>query len=238
MKIKVEHNSLTDKIHALDKQVIPSDDPIPDAHFVWAISGMKGSGKSSLLLCVLRSHLRKKYDNIYLFSPTAKVDKKWKDVVDELEPDNKWYDKLTEDNLFEVLQKIEEYNKENDDAKNLIIFDDCMAELKSSGSKSYLNKLITTCRHLKTSVVIITQKYNKLNTTIRANMDLLSIFATQNKKELATVIDDINVPEDTFKQIFEYAVGDGGNAFLHISLFQARVRWFKCFDRIHIVEQD
>lgn len=237
MKIKVEHNPLSDKLRALDKQMAPSDDPIPEAHFVWAISGMKGSGKSSLIINVMRSHLRKKYDNIFLFSPTAKVDGKWKDIVDELEPENKWYNLLTETNLYDVLERIKSYNEDNDDARNIIIFDDCLHELKGSGSKSYLNKLITTCRHFKTSVVIITQKYNKLNTTVRANMDLLSIFATQNKKELSTIIDDINVPEDIFRQIFDFCVGEGGNKFLHISLFQAKVRWFKCFDRIHIMEE-
>jgi hypothetical protein len=113
-----------------------------------------------------------------------------------------------------------------------------MAELKGSNSKSVMNKLITTCRHLKTSVIIIVQKYNKLNTVIRSNMDMLSLFATQNVRELNTVIDDINVNPDEFKQIYDFCVGEGGNKFIHISLFQAKIRYYKCFDRIHIVDSE
>lgn len=238
MKIKVKPNDLTKKLKALDHQMVASDDPIPEKnHFVWGVSGMKGSGKTSLLINVMRTHLRKTYDHIFLFSPTARVDTKWKDMVDELDPEGKYYEEYNEGNLLEVIERIKQLNEDDKNNKNLIIFDDCMSEFKA-GQKTVMNRLITTCRHLKTSVVIIVQKYNRLSTTIRANMDMVSIFATQNQRELNTIIDDINVNPDTFKQIYEYCVGDGGNRFIHVTLFQAKLRFYKCFDRIEIVEED
>ena len=238
MNLTVEPSDLSDVLKALDKQVHITDEPIPkENNFVWLISGAKGTGKSSLLLNMLRSYLRKHYNNIFLVSPTAKRDKKFKKLVDELEEDNKYYDALTEQNLAEIMDRINTYNDGKDKPKNLLILDDVATDLKSSNSKSLLNKTIITCRHMKTSVIILTQKYNKINPLIRSNADILSIFRTQNKKELNTIIDDLPVKPDEFEMVYDYATtpdDDNSNPFLHISLVGARTRYFKNFDRIHL----
>lgn len=236
----MEPSDLTDVLKALDHQVVKSDDPIPkDNHFVWLISGAKGTGKSSLLLNVLRTFLRKQYNNIFLISPTAKRDKKFKMLVDELEDDNKYYDALSEANLNEIMERITEYNANTKKAKphNLLILDDVATDLRSSGSKSLLNKIIITCRHMKTSVVILTQKYNKVNPLIRSNADILSIFRTQNKKELNTIIDDLPVKPDEFQVVYDYATtpdDQNANPFLHVKLSGSRTDYYKNFDRLHI----
>ena len=75
---RVEHHKLTDKIKAIDNQVIRTDDPIPKgiSGLIYLIIGKKGMGKSSLLLNLLNTKvkdggLKKYYDNIYFVSPTA-----------------------------------------------------------------------------------------------------------------------------------------------------------------------
>lgn len=238
MNIKVEPSDLTDALKALDKQVHITDDPIPrDNHFVWIISGAKGTGKSSLLLNMLRSYLRKHYNNIYLISPTARRDKKFKKLVDELEDDGKYYDEFNEKNLGEIMDRIKAYNDTKSKPHNLLILDDVATDLKSSSSKSLLNKTIITCRHLKTSVVILTQKYNKVNPLIRSNADILSIFRTQNTKELKTIMDDLPVKPEEFQVVYDYATTPdeaNSNPFLHISLTGAKTRYYRNFDRIHL----
>lgn len=238
MNISVEPSELSDRLRALDKQVHVTDDPIPkDNNFVWLISGAKGTGKSSLLLNMLRSFLRKHYNNIYLVSPTAKRDPKFSKLVEELEPEGKYYDALNESNLHEIVEKINSYNAIKDSPRNMLILDDCIADMKSSTSKSTLNRIITTCRHMKTSVVILTQKYNKVNPLIRTNADILSIFRTQNQKELNSIIDDLPVRKDEFETVYEYATtpsDTNSNPFLHISLIGAKTRYYRAFDRIHV----
>ena len=43
---------------------------------IWIINGRRGCGKSTLILSVLKSKLayKKRFDNIYLISPTARTD--------------------------------------------------------------------------------------------------------------------------------------------------------------------
>jgi hypothetical protein len=87
--------------------------------------------------------------------------------------------------------------------------------------------------------VILLQKYNRANPTIRNNADLISLFGTRNQRELNTIIDDVNIPKDLFNTIFDLAIGDqGGHNFLHISLYQAKMRMFRNFDKIEIIEED
>ena len=237
MNITVEPSDLTDVLKALDKQVVQTDDPLnKENNYVWLISGAKGTGKSSLLLNMLKSHLKKTYNNIYLISPTAKRDKKFKKLVDELDEDGKYYDALTENNLHEIMEKINTYNDRKDKPKNLLILDDVIAEMKSSNSKSLLNKIITTCRHMKTSVAILTQKMNKIPTIIRSNADMLSIFRSGNNKEIKSIREELPVDENLFNTIYDYATTSSEeqpNPFLHIVLSGAEVKWYRCFDRIH-----
>jgi DNA replication protein DnaC len=238
MNLTVEPSDLSDVLKALDKQVVQTDDPImKENNFVWLISGAKGTGKSSLLLNMMKSHLRKTYNNIFLISPTAKRDKKFKKLVDELEEDNKYYDALTENNLNEIMDRINTYNDSKDKPKNLLILDDVIAEMKSSNSKSLLNKIITTCRHMKTSVVILTQKMNKIPTIIRSNADIMSIFRSGNKKEIKSIKEELPINEDLFDVVYDFATTvneEQSNPFLHIVLSGAEVKFYRCFDRIHI----
>ena len=172
----LQKNDLTNQLKALDNTVLPSDDPIPlENHFIWCISGMKGTGKSTLFLNVLDTIMRKKYDNIFLVSPTARGDPKFKKLDDELDQDERMLEEFNEKNLDEIIKRIKDFNKGKKNSKNLIVFDDCISEMKGSFTKSAFNKLCTTNRHLKTTLVVMSQKYNRLPTILRANTDLFTI---------------------------------------------------------------
>ena len=198
---------------------------------------MKGTGKSTLFLNVLDTIMRKKYDNIFLVSPTARGDPKFKKLVDELDQDDKMYDEFNEKNIDEIMERIKDYNKGKKKTKNLIIFDDCISEMKGSFTKSAFNKLCTTNRHLKTTLVVMSQKYNRLPTILRANTDLFTIFPTSNRNEYKTIVDDINEDPQKFKDIYDFAV-DGDRCFLHVSNLGGKLRYYKCFDRIVINQSE
>lgn len=229
---KTKKNSLSDKIKPLDSQRKSSSEAYPknSGFYLWVVAGMKGSGKTTMLYNILLHHLKGYYDNIFLVSTTAKNDLKLRDLVDELSDEDKIYTECTPDTISEIIDKLQEAN--DDGAKhNLVWFDDCIHQLpKSTQKNASFNKLITTMRHYKTDVWITTQSYLRLNTLVRSNMDLFSLFHTNNKKELKNVIEDLAIDEDLFKELYDFATED--NSFLHVSFASGKPKFFKKFDAI------
>lgn len=119
------------------------------------------------------------------------------------------------------------------DPNNLLILDDCLANLPSSQAHSKINELFTTSRHYKLTIWVSLQKYNKMNTTLRAQTDLLSIFPTDNAKEFKTISDDWDIDTHLLKKLYDFST-DEKNSFLHISLFGSKKNYFKKFDKILI----
>jgi adenosyl cobinamide kinase/adenosyl cobinamide phosphate guanylyltransferase len=68
-------------------------------HFLYLVVGRKRSGKSTLALNLLDTPeklggFKKKFDKIWLVSPTAQNDPKMKDLVEELELDGQFYNEF------------------------------------------------------------------------------------------------------------------------------------------------
>jgi polyhydroxyalkanoate synthesis regulator phasin len=236
-------NKLTSKIDKpLDKQITRTDDPLPKTTrgLIYIISGRKGSGKTSLMINLLRNKkeggYKKYFDNIWLISPTARTDEKMSKLVNELDEDGKYYDSLTGDTLDDVTNLVKEYNNEHEkeEPRNLLIIDDCMCDLPPRQSKSILNKIVVLARHYKLSVWFLVQKYNSINTLIRSNADIISFFKTDNEKEYKTLEDDIFINSNLFRYIYDYATDEGPNSFLHINLLSNPPTFYKKFDKIII----
>jgi hypothetical protein len=114
---------------------------------------------------------------------------------------------------------------------SLIFFDDCLNELAKSTEKSIQSRLWTRNRHYYTNVCITTQRYLKLNPTIRNNLDTISFGKTANQKEYETLEDDLNVDPKILKRVYEYATAEP-YSFLHITFNAGVPKFFKKFDPI------
>lgn len=236
-KIKLKISKMTHDLKKHDNQVNRSDDPLPKngACLVYCLIGGKGSGKSSLALSILKSVNGYKgyFDNIFLISPTASRDPKFEKLINELKEDNKVYTELDENVMDEIINKLDSFNDEFDSKaekrqpNNLCIFDDCLSMLPKSTEKSRFNELITTSRHRRCSVWIMSQKYNSINPLIRSNTDLISMFRTNNKRELETFYDDINMDKKILEKCYDFATQEA-NSFLHVS----KPVLYKKFDKI------
>lgn len=242
--LKTIHNDLTDRLKPLDNQLNRSliDGPIPDTRScVYIMNASKGRGKTTALLNLLQvkkqdGGLRKYFDNIYMFSPTARSDDKTKKLVKELDRDGKFYEEFNDKTGNEVIDKIKEYNEqkteESPDAeiRNAIIFDDCMCDLpKSFESKGGLNRMIIQARHNKCWLIFLVQRYVGVNRVIRSQADLISFWKTDNQRELQALVDDVNIDKDKLKMLYEYAT-EKPNDFFHINLLNRT--FYKNFDRI------
>lgn len=227
--------ALSSIVKPLDNTFNKDEDPLllNNNSSIWIINGRRGCGKSTLILSVLKSKLayKKRFDNIYLVSPTARTDKKFAKLVDELEQDGKFHEQMSEELIENILTEMKQDNEENDKKhKHLLILDDCVLDIPTR-KQSIFNKMIITSRHLCCSIVIISQKYNALPTIIRANADLISFFPSLNSHETKTLQEDINIDKDLFYHIYDEC-SSGKNDFLHINLLSNPPVFYNKFDRI------
>lgn len=232
--------SLSHIVKPLDNTYAGSDDPLllNNNSCVYIISGRRGAGKSTLALSLLNSKKawRKRFDNIFLISGTAKADKKFRKLVGELSEDGKYSDHLDEDVVSEIFQTCQEANQSGESGKkplHLMLLDDVIMDLPKS-RQSLLNRLVIQSRHHNLTLCLITQKYNLVPTVIRANADLISFFPSLNAKEVQTFQEDLNLSRPLFERIYREATGDDPQSFLHCNLLAYPPVFYKKFDRIDV----
>jgi hypothetical protein len=122
--------------------------------------------------------------------------------------------------------------KRKRDLNHLIILDDCANDLPPSKA-AMLSRIVVQSRHNKTSVLILSQKYNAISPLIRAQLDLLSVFKSYNNREITTLIDDVSINPKTFMEIYNFAT-EGDHSFLHMNLLTNPITFFKRFDRLEV----
>lgn len=236
-KYKIVPTKLTKEVNKkLDHQIDSTDEAFPTRReWIIAVVGRKGSGKTSLIVNLLSSSFfRKKYDNIILISPSHR-DEKLKPLIEELTADGKFYDRLTNDNLIEIMNNINEYNDEFKEKhkgkipKNLLLIDDSLADLPLSSQKqSAFNKLMTNHRHAHTSIILSTQKFKSLNTIARNNLDGLIAFRTSNQGEIDSMCDEFGIDEELYLNATEEP-----HSFLFTHFFNNNKKsYFLNFDRL------
>lgn len=231
-------------VQPLDNQIINDDNPLSLQPSVWILAGSAGSGKTSVLLNALSKFYRGKVNNIYLFSQTCYNDAQTKDIyqhlIDELDSEGKVYTEATNDNIAEVVDKIKDYNKSiMDEIKkkkkkikpplNLIIFDDVL-RFFSRKSQSAMNELITNRRHLKTIVIVTTQKFRYIPPIIRSNMSYLSVFQFNNRKDVVGIDEEFEHFQHYYNDVMENN-RISPKPFLHVSFINGTPIFYNCFDR-------
>lgn len=124
-----------------------------------AITGNSGSGKISLLVSLLtdKKILKKCYNNVIVVCPPSSRKSMNKDPFEDLDPD-KQFDTLEDtDKIYEMLSF---YSSE--DETSLLIIDDNQSYLGDTHIANTLNHICANRRHLKTTIIILLQTYNKL----------------------------------------------------------------------------
>jgi hypothetical protein len=175
------------------------------------------SGKGNLLTnLLLRDKFYKSYfkgENIYIISPTSRIDLKMKTIITQLDiPDENVYSSYDEDELnmlYDMIKDEQNERKENNKKMEhyLFIFDDVGFDgsLKGKGKKSFINKLYMNGRHLFISSISIIQKYSDISTGVRENATGLVLFECTNK-QLELIYEDHSITDkNTFIRMFRQA---------------------------------
>jgi hypothetical protein len=235
-------SNLTNVLAPFDNQICQEDTPLPLKPCNYGIFAKKGLGKTTLLLNLLlkkESPWFKHFNLIFFISPTAKNDPKVEDLLEDI--GDQYYDTLSPEVLQSIINKIDRHKEEWKKKKKkgnpayCIVYDDCIHLLKSKQNKA-INELATQNRHRHITNIYLLQKWNTfLPTLIRSNLDLISIFRTENKKELDSFMDEMNGDEEMLRALYEYATKDE-YSFLHINMYHHPAKYYKKFTEIKYVK--
>jgi predicted ATPase len=194
--------------------------PLPQSlNWFMLLCGRPGSGKTTLLLnliCKKGKNYNKKYDRIFIFSPSLGTLKT--DPFEDLPEDQK-FQELDVEILEAVLEDIKDTGE-----KILLIMDDVVNDIKKSAKlQTLLCKILMNRRHLagnggSVSVIMTTQVYNKIPAPIRKTASQIFIYHTKNKKELETIFDElILIPKKEYYELLKYTF-QKKNDFLYIDV--------------------
>ena len=167
--------------------------PLMSTSHFYIISGASGSGKSNLIINLLKStkttkdkkhkkSYRNMFDNIILVSPSAHT---VKDSPLENISDDQKFNSISED-MFDLVDSMTEDSVE-DDKHTLLILDDVSSQLRLKENEKQLTQLVKNRRHINLSIWVIGHRVIDLSPALRSNANLLFIFKGKTNKEIETI---------------------------------------------------
>ena len=172
------------------RSIIP---PLMNTSHFYIISGASGSGKTNLIVNLLKSNkqtkdkkhklsYRKMFNKIVFVSPSA--DTITNSPIEKI-ADNQKFTALDEE-VFDYVEEISEDAVDNDN-HNLLILDDVSSQLRSKENEKKLNQIIKNRRHKNLSVWIIGHRLIDFQPSLRTNANMIFIFNPKTNKELETI---------------------------------------------------
>jgi len=192
------------------------------------ILGKMGSGKTSLITNFVKTIFKKAFEHIYVFIPLGSRRSIENDIFGKQLPPDDLYDTLTEEGLDELIEKLEE-NSENEE-NSLLIIDDFQAALKQPDIQMRLQKIVTRMRHMRCTIFILQQNFQKLPKFLR---ELVTNVITFNigKSQLNKLFDEtVQIDKDKYQALVDLAFKEK-NDYIIINVNGNR-NIYKGFDRI------
>jgi len=192
------------------------------------ILGKMGQGKTSLITNLVKTVFKKCFEHIIIFIPAGSRRSIENDIYGKNLPSADLYDTLTEENLDEVIEKIEEASDECENT--LLIIDDFQAALKDPDVLARLQKIVTRMRHMRTTIFILQQNFQKLPKFLR---ELVTNVITFNigKSQLTKLFEEtVQIDRDKFQALTDIAFREK-NDWIAINVNGAR-NIYRGFDRI------
>jgi hypothetical protein len=122
-------------------------------------SGKMGQGKTSTTLSLLRGVFSQCFHNIYIIIPENSlhsIPEKDNLFLPKENESKKIYHEYSEETLLEILDELHEESEQN--YSSLLIIDDMGSKFKQDKrAENVLNNIIIRMRHLKTSIILLTQ---------------------------------------------------------------------------------
>lgn len=192
-------------------------DGLPIPPFLLSVVAPRISGKTNLVVDALTDNdkFMGKFDAIFVWSRTAKLDGKWKNIS---LPEGSFFDTFNEDEvetLVDICQQLKKVLQLN----ILFIFDDMITEgIMNPRRMGVLESLAVRGRHFNISLIIISQQYLALSPSVRNNTTNMCIFRVRNGDEMEKITRENRegLEMDQFKRLF-YSATNEPYSFLHIN---------------------
>jgi hypothetical protein len=167
---------------------IPDIDPslnIPCRNgFHLIMCGSGGSGKSSLMMNLIKGPYKKKFNNIYYFCPQVS----FLSVKNHpFKKHNKVYHEFTVRELSEIYKELEDKKEANEDEYSLIILDDLADCLKNNDIQVLMNKFMVKSRHLQVSWIITLQMFLYFPKSLRRQITNMILFKPKSVNEFEII---------------------------------------------------
>jgi hypothetical protein len=220
---------------------------------VYVLTGSGGSGKSSLLLNLMKDKTmyRGKFHNIFYICPSSsfssvknhpfeKHDKVFHDLSVSLLEDiyqqlNAIKEKVTEKRKKKP-KIYEDQESDSDEEEEIqyscIIFDDQADSLKNTAINTQLNKMIIKARHICCTFIFTLQSYYYMPKILRKQITYITIFKPKNIEEWNTISNELmNLNKDDALKIFNYVFNENYN---HIDIDLVTNTYYKNFNKLVI----
>ena len=132
-------------------------------------------------------------------------------------PDDQVFEGVSYDILYDVYERLLE-NTENNH-KSLLVLDDVQNYLKNKEVEVNLLHIIANRRHLRSSIFIVAQNYNKIPKNIRQSFTDLFLFNVGKEEYINIFEENINLSKDDFSNVLkEYRIikKKESNSFIYI----------------------
>jgi len=237
-----EENGLTVKVYTNDKDSIKQpdcckDNILPKLHCSYLAIGKSGSGKSSVIIHMLKSPalLKGVFHQTYLF--LGSPDESFADHV-EMKKENiiKNFDLSKLESILEDQKAIIKKKGKKEASKThntVIVFDDILSQKKFLAS-SMLTKLVTEARHYLITCMFGSQSYKNIPRVVRINCRGLLFFPSSRGEVIKFAEEQCNpnMSQTKFVELVEYCT-DKAYAFCFINHdAQAKERIRKNFDTV------
>ena len=160
--------------------------------------GKPGSGKTSLMLNIIKKLYKKCFHYIYVFMPNHSR-KSLKDNIFEKLDKEQVYDELNEATIEDLYMKLK---KNSDDGyRSLVIYDDVQKALKDTTVLKSLKNIIANQRHLKVVNFILLQNYFSLDKSLREIITNIIMFKMNKSQTEKIFNENIESNKDKFDVI-------------------------------------
>ena len=164
------------------------------------VAGGMGSGKTSFVIQMLQSVMKKVFHDIILMMPTVS----YESISDKsnpflkIDPEN-IYHEFNSDTLSEIYAKVEENASEG--YFTLLIIDDFGADIKTKANEMILNQMFLKQRHLRLSTFVLVQNFYMVPKKLREVVGNLIMFNTSKSQNYKVFRELFDLKPDQYMEL-------------------------------------
>lgn len=214
-------------------------EPIPPYHSFVCVVGGVGSGKTNLIINMITNPAIYcgQFDNVYVFSPSFQTIKKKLGLPPEHIFKEFSLDKINEIMQEQLMLNDPEFREKGDTEKEecLIILDDCIARIKDR-QVAELEQACLNRRHCFTTIILVSQRYNRIPKILRTVASHLIIFNPPNSDKDDVFKEWSNVTKEMFNEICLFVYNEPKQFLFIIKEEPETKKYYKGFNLIRGVE--